>query len=300
MSSRSWCFTINNPEAQLDVLFEEWDCLRYVIWQMEMGEDGTVHFQGYLELDRAQRRSYVHALLPGAALFLRQGTRDQARDYCCKETSRIEGPWEYGDWNAGGQGARQDLAAFKAAVDTGKTDLEIWDQMPALFLHNMRSLPSLRMLTQAKRSWKTEVTLVYGLAGSGKSHWCNEQAPDAHWKDPNSKWWGGYCGQSDVVMDDYKAWLPWANLLRLLDKYPLDVEVKGGQTTFIARRLFITSNFLPSEWYPDAEEYPIVALVRRIDHFKIFRRPNPELTPQIESYEDYDSFLEAATSMATD
>jgi len=46
MQARCWCFTLNNPEEELAV--NEWDGIAYAVWQLEIGEEGTVHYQGYV------------------------------------------------------------------------------------------------------------------------------------------------------------------------------------------------------------------------------------------------------------
>lgn len=303
MTQRFWCFTLNNPDGLLDVTFEQWigNGLRYAIYQHEVGEQGTEHFQGYLELDRGQRLSYVQRFLPGAHFETRRGTQQQAIDYCKKAEGRLDGPWEHGEPTAG-QGARADILSFKKAIDDGATDLELWDSHTTQFLRYARMIPQIRMMKQAKRTWKTEVYLLFGPPGSGKSHLCRERAPDAYWKQPNSKWFDGYMGQEDVVIDDYRAWLPWATLLQLLDSYPMTVEIKGGQTNWLAKRIFITSNFLPSDWYDkeDGHKYPIRALTRRITGFYYFQeRPFQEILengPVYNEFTDYDEFISAVTN----
>lgn len=80
--------------------------IRYVCWQLERAPDtGRLHLQGYVEFFKPQRlRAAQQALrAPTAHLEKRRGTRDQARDYCRKEESRVQGPWEAGKW-IGGQG----------------------------------------------------------------------------------------------------------------------------------------------------------------------------------------------------
>lgn len=305
MTARFWCFTLNNPDGLLDVTLEEWldNGLRYAVYQHEVGESGTEHFQGYLELDRGQRLSYVAARLPGAHLEQRRGTQEQAIAYCKKDEGRLDGPWEFGTPTAG-QGARSDIAAFKKAVDDGATDLELWNNLPNMYLRYERMLPKIRALTQVKRTWKSHVTLCYGPPGAGKSTWCKNQAPDAYWKQPNSKWWDGYTNQEDVVMDDYKSWLPWATLLQVLDANPLTVEIKGAQVSFAARRIFVTTNFLPCDWYASDEDlvhkYPLHALTRRINEYKHFIPGNDfpgnpdDLT--INTYDNYDSFIHAVNN----
>lgn len=107
--ARHWCFTLNNPTFpadQLPVLADE----RYVIWQLEVGANGTPHLQGYVEFSRPKRLGALRAALPRAHWGARRASREAARDYCQKEDTREEGPWERGDWGAGGQGKRSDLA----------------------------------------------------------------------------------------------------------------------------------------------------------------------------------------------
>ena len=297
MQSTGWCFTINNPRNALDVDLDV-PCVRYAIFQIETGETGTPHYQGYVEFHRSQRMQFVKDLLGDEAhVEQRRGTREQAREYCRKEEGRVEGPWEIGTWT-GGQGTRNDIAAFKARVDAGATDVELWDEFPNNYLRYSKMLNVVRALKQPKRNWKTHVTLLYGPPGCGKSRWVAEQAPDAYYKPANEHWWDGYSGQADVVLDDYKAWLPWSTLLQLLDRYPMSLPVKGAHSNFIARRIFITTNFLPSEWYgkDDGDKYaryPIDALTRRVDSWKAFRRSRIDESQFEELVTDkYDQFLQ--------
>lgn len=89
-------------------------CIRYVVFQLEVGEEsGTPHFQGYIELTRPQRMTWLQTNFAGSCHYeVRRGTRDEARSYAQKEDTRVSGPWEYGDFNSGGAGTRNDLAAL--------------------------------------------------------------------------------------------------------------------------------------------------------------------------------------------
>ena len=116
MTSRRWCFTLNNPERD-DLVFP--DNVRYAVWQRESGEQGTEHLQGYFELAKPQRLSWCKNVIPRAHFEIARGTRDQARDYCRKSDTRVAGPFEFGEWKNGGQGSRTDLNAVKALIDDG-------------------------------------------------------------------------------------------------------------------------------------------------------------------------------------
>ena len=65
------------------------------------------------------------------------------------------------------------------------------------------------------------------------------------------KWFDGYCGQEIAVLDDLrKDILPtWAFLLRLLDRYPLIVQIKGGFVKWVPRIIIITCPVAPEECF---------------------------------------------------
>ena len=56
----------------------------------------------------------------------RRGTRDQARDYCRKVETRVEGPYEFGEWMVTGHGGEkrtrdQELLEGIAAIQNGQS-----------------------------------------------------------------------------------------------------------------------------------------------------------------------------------
>jgi len=278
MTCRFWCWTSFDTDGLLDVEFEtamDTGCLRYVVYQLEVGEEGHEHFQGYLELSRGQRLSYVQGIIPGAHFEPRRGSQAEAIAYCQKEEGRRDGPWTHGT-PSDGQGARNDIAAFKSSIDAGAKDEELWDNHPGAYLRYARIVPHIRMLKAPKRSWKTEVIYCYGGAGTGKSFWCNEQAPNAYWKSPSEVWWTDYEGEADVVMDELSAnWMPWALFLQVMDAYPLRVPTKGGHANFVAKRVFITSNQKPKDLYGKRDEdgdrkFPLGAFLRRVTKWVVF------------------------------
>lgn len=120
MSARNWMFTINNPTSNDEPKKWAGRGVKYVVWQLEKGEEGTPHLQGYLELDKHSRLSAMKKLSLKAHWEKRMGTQEQAIDYCMKEDTRVEGPWEQGEKKQ--QGQRSDLeAACATAKDKGIT-----------------------------------------------------------------------------------------------------------------------------------------------------------------------------------
>jgi len=111
--------TLNNPSDEEKAEFSKENLasrpVKYVIWQVELGESGTPHIQAYIALKVKKRISYFKEWLPRAHLEIARGTPLENKAYCSKEEGRIEGPFEFGNLPPG-KGARLDLEAFRSSV----------------------------------------------------------------------------------------------------------------------------------------------------------------------------------------
>lgn len=279
MTSKFWCFTLfaENDTTPLTPLNyeEDWETARYLVYQEEIApSSGRHHYQGYVEFTRDKRLTGVRKILPTAHWETRRGTREEARAYCMKTESRHAGPFEHGEWKAGGRGARTDLLELYGAIKRDKLNKnEIMDLMPEMYFKFHGAIDKMIAAQQTKRDWKTKITLICGPPGSGKSHWCHETFPDAYWKSA-SNWWDQYNGEETVILDEFYGWLPWNDLLRLLDKYPYQVQVKGSTCQMVAKQIIITSNKHPWEWYKnDKIHWDMEALYRRIEEFWYWPKP---------------------------
>lgn len=264
MQSKYWCFTLNNPTDPINTQIDD---LQFITYQTEMGENGTLHFQGYIEFTKKLTLNGVKKRLGDKFhLEIRRGTQEQAIAYANKEETRIPGVSiiTRGTPTPDNQGKRNDLETIKTLIKSGKTELEIAEEHFGVWCKFNKSFKIFRSLITPKRNWKTHVTLMVGPPGCGKSKHCLEASPkeNQYWKQ-RSQWWDEYEGQETVIIDDYYGWLPWDVLLRICDRYPLLVETKGGQSQFTAKALFITSNQPPEYWYKNVPNFQ--ALIRRID-----------------------------------
>lgn len=108
-------------------------------------------------------------------------------------------------------------------------------------------------------------SVFWGKTGSGKSRraW-DEAGESAYTKDPRTKFWTGYQGEENVVIDEFRGGFDVAHLLRWLDRYPVNVEIKGASVPLCAKRFWITSNLHPGLWYPELDVETRDALLRRM------------------------------------
>lgn len=269
------CFTINNPSEELLesltlglVIVEHQpgeakptSGVRYLTWQLEVGQNGTRHVQGYVVVwGRGYRFGGWKSLFPRGAHFeQRLGTHGEARDYCQKEDTREEGT-DFHEFGAlqqpadGGRGARGDLVSVKRRLDAGASELEISDEFFGQWVKYHRAFKAYVGLHLPARSHVTFTTVYWGEPGTGKTMLVNSNVgKDAYWlPKPNGTrvFWDGYEGQSDVVIDEFFGWMPRDLMCRLCDRYPFRVETKGGSVPFVALRIWITSNNPPNAWWP--------------------------------------------------
>jgi len=139
-----------------------------------------------------------------------------------------------------------------------------------MFLKYNRGFDKLYNIIRSKpRDFKTEVIFIYGPSGSGKSRYAWETWPNAYPKD-GSIWWDGYQNQDTVIIDDFKFDPKQReDYLKLFDRYPYQVQYKGGYIAFNSRRIVITSSQdLEHAIHEDPETNAYREFFRRIETIK--------------------------------
>lgn len=113
--------------------------------------------------------------------------------------------------------------------------------------------------------------MFWGRTGTGKSKRAWEEAGvQAYAKDPRTKWWCGYKGEQNVIIDEFRGTLDIAHFLRWTDRYPVRVESKGSSRPLAAENIWITSNLDPRFWYPDLDAETQAAFLRRLTNITFF------------------------------
>ena len=273
---KAWCFTINNyTESDIEQLKQL--TVQYIVFQQEVGENGTAHLQGYVEFHSGRTFDRLKRVFPRAHFERRHGTAKQASEYCKKQNTRKPGTQPYESGQISSQGRRTDLEHVRATIQSGATDLDLANQHFALwcvYRHAFADYRRLAGIGKIVRTWKTELIIYWGDTGTGKSRKAHEENPGAYWlPKANGKgtatWWPGYYGQETVIIDDFYCWLPLDTMLHLADRYPMIVRV-NTQTDqeFLARKIIITSNSNPRTWYSQYSNQ--AAFLRRIDKIEHF------------------------------
>ena len=129
---------------------------------------------------------------------------------------------------------------------------------------------------------------LHGNTGYGKSGIADaigKELGDVYNK-TTPKWWNRYDGHGTVVWNEFSgSQVSYRELLQILDRYPYEIETKGGTRQFLARTLVITSRQHPTDCY-DSNIVDEKELMRRIEYCK-------ELTIKIEP----DQFTEVACNI---
>lgn len=153
----------------------------------------------------------------------------------------------------------------------------ITEMKNAIYLKRELETRHLRWPTFKKR----QITWYYGKTGCGKTRSAVEEANRNY--EPHEwiiisgdlkTFMTGYNGQKCVIFDDIRAGsFRFEQLLRLTDGYPLIVNIKGGQTEWLAERIIFTAPIPPQEMYVNKETGEawdhIDQLIRRIEQQNI-------------------------------
>jgi len=275
MTCHNWLCTWNNPNGSAKDMLE-WVYLDthadYLVGQLERGTEGTPHLQFYVHYARCVRITHITKKFP--SIHCEKVKRDNgASSYCMKEDTRVEGPFTFGTVPVR-RNSKTDWEQVRTLAKQGKLD-EIPAQIYTAHYGNLQRIKKDHMVmppasTELKGVW------IYGPSGIGKSFTARQSYPEAYPKLCN-KWWDGYQGQENVIMDDIgpeheclaqqlKIWA---------DHYPCILETKGGAMPSAFTKFVVTSQYKIEEIFKDEKTQE--ALKRR---FKVIRWAFPQVYPE--------------------
>ena len=248
----AWCFTINNFTAT------DWFAVRYLfkkakygICSEEIGAQGTPHLQGYFHTDNALSMKAMSKSLTRARLVRANGDDADNKRYISggydgKPPS--QNIYEVGEISVG-QGARTDIKEIAKKIKDREITLEdLMFDYPEMYVRYSRSFEKMFSAIAPARSVPCEIHWRWGLSGTGKTRYCVEKHPDHYIKDGTS-WWDNYKQQEAIIIDDFDNQIPFRILLRMLDRYSYQGQVKGGYVQINSPFIYITCEYPPEHFW---------------------------------------------------
>lgn len=275
-------FTLNNwTEAEYSALTEDFalQC-KWIVIGKEVGEEGTPHLQGAAILGNQMTFTRLKGCpgLSRAHIEPMRGTPQDSMAYCSKED---ESPFVHGELPQPGK--RNDLRSATDRILQGASvmDLAKDPEAATVVVKYHKGLTVLRSLVTPKRTHKPTIIWLWGPTGLHKTRCALKsgramaralgRGRESVWMSSGGlRWFNGYDGQAVAVLDDLRAkHVPsFAFFLRLLDRYPMDVEFKGGFVAWVPQVIFITCPYSPDLAFATrAQHVPedMAQLHRRID-----------------------------------
>lgn len=280
-------FTLNNwTQEEWTYLTEEFaPQVKWIVMGKETApETGTSHLQGACIIGTQWTFSKLKTLtgLKRAHIEVMRGTPADSLAYCTKEDSNA---FVLGTLPTPGK--RNDLKDATDRILAGNTLRELAGdgEVATAVVKFYKGLTVLRSLTRPARNGPPFVFWFHGPTGTGKTR-CAFGAgrvlgsgdADIWISSGGLRWFDGYDGQSVAIFDDFRAKhvSSFAFLLRLLDRYPVDVEFKGGFVKWTPQYICITCPYDPDECFATRKQHvpeDVAQLKRRITH--VFHIPEP-------------------------
>lgn len=235
--------------------------VRYICGQLEEGENGNLHYQLFVYLHHPRTLVSARSLFNHprwswhsvgsnpAFKHVPVGKQNcNAMQYCTKEATRIDGPYERGEPPS--QGRRSDLEGVARAVQEGRSLADVARSDPSTYVKFYRGLEHLERILNPPKPLPKKVWCLWGSTGVGKTHRILDARPEAYYSTTtNLQWFDGYMGQRSIVIDEFNfSEVTVEDFLVFTDRIPRLLPIKGGFVTSRIEEIFITTNIAPYDW----------------------------------------------------
>lgn len=268
-----WCYTLNNY-TEVEIMDVQAIECAYNVYGKEEGKMGTPHLQGYIEMKSKKRFRTMKKLFPERTHLepRHPNSNADACDTYCKKEGLF---WTKGtiSTHRKKQGERTDIASFVKRFEENPDADILAPENSTIFAKYYKFADYVKHRFTKQRSHLTPIVWIHGKTGTCKSRITTDIANavsdiPAHYQPYNCKFWDGYENQPVVIIDEYRSnpELSYQDLLRLGDRYPLSVQVKGAMKTFNSKLIIITSSMSPYQAFRGivSVDDHISQLIRRI------------------------------------
>jgi len=246
----------------------------YYIWGKEIAPStGTPHLQGYVQLKKRKYFKTICKLLPSIHITIIRGSSQDNIDYCQKVDDDY---YEFGEYRSVARGRgkqKEDWDILVNQAREGQLD-EIREHNPREYALYYRTWIQMKVDNMSPEATKKVCIWLHGAPGLGKSRGVWSLFPEAYPKMSN-KWWDGYRGQQDVILDDLGTHVLFDLLKRWSDRYKVIGEVKGLACPLSFVNFIITSNYsirgLAAKSGSEVDEVTIQAIQRRFQEVEAVR-----------------------------
>jgi hypothetical protein len=240
----------------------------------EKGKEGTPHLQGACVIGNQVSFSTIKKY-PGftrAHIERMNGRPSDSLVYCSKEDGN---PFIKGSLPKPGK--RNDIDNILDRMKSGETISQIVEDPKDVALSAIvrysRGFQYISTLLTKPRSSPPVVIWLHGPTGIGKTRSAVELSQILSparppWLSAGSlRWYDGYSGHPVAIFDDLRTkHTSFHMLLRLLDRYPMRVEIKGASVHWIPDYIIVTAPKSPSEMWNLRTAEDINQLERRVTH----------------------------------
>lgn len=250
----------------------------YFIFQIEKcPTTQRIHGQGYFRCSQPVRLAALKREFGNGVHFEAcKGKEGQNIEYCTKLDSRIMPPVEHGE--RAQPGKRNDLSIARELVKSGASMRDICFNEQISSYQALRGAQLISAYVPLSARVKPKIVWLHGSTGSGKTFYVYNKALAAGeelWTcSTNLNWFDGYDRHKYVLIDDFRAsHCSFSLLLRILDRYPMRLPIKGGFTPWCPERIWVTCPYHPKDTYVKAfarDPEDVNQLLRRIDKIKLF------------------------------
>ena len=271
--ARKFLLTINNPEIHGMTHEEIIERIQrfnpdYFCLADEIGISGTEHTHVFVYSESPMRFSTMKNRFPTAHIDKATGSCKSNRDYIRKDgkwaetdkaLTKVEGTFaEYGNLPNEADEKSPKMAQLIQWVRDGLTNQEILESDPSYALRTkdidvLRQ--ELRTAEYIGKNRDVQVHYIFGATGTGKTRSIYEKHPAGdicritNYATKGHTNFDSYRGEAVLVLEEFHSQIPIADLLNILDIYPLKLPARYYDRVACYIVVYMTSNIPLEEQY---------------------------------------------------